>query len=98
MAALAAGILLACLLTAAAISDPPVLPTLAVGAAGALIMLLATSQKRWELTLHAAAAVLLGVVSGCAEDRIWWLAMVAVAGAVGTFAMAALRSGSSFVQ
>jgi two-component system NtrC family sensor kinase len=92
MAALAAGILLACLLTAAAISDPPVSPTLAVGAAGALIMVLATSQKRWELTLHAAAAVLLGIVAGWAEDRIWWLAVAAVAGAVGTFAMAALRS------
>ena len=93
MAALAAGILLACLLAGAAISDPPIFPTLAAGAAGALIMLLATSQKRWELTLHAAAAVLLGLVAVWAEDRIWWLAVVAMAGAVGTFAMAALRSG-----
>ena len=92
MAAVAAGILLACLLAAAAISDPPVSPTLAVGAAGALIMVLATSQKRWELTLHAAAAVLLAMVAGWAEDRVWWLAVVAVAGAVGTFALAALRS------
>ncbi|MEP7227176.1 MAG: ATP-binding protein [Gemmatimonadales bacterium] len=92
MAAVAAGILLACLLAAAAISDPPVSPTLAVGAAGALIMVLATSQRRWELTLHAAAAVLLGMVAGWAEDRMWWLAVVAVAGAVGTFALAALRS------
>ena len=92
MAAVAAGILLACLLAAAAISDPPVSPTLAVGAAGALIMVLATSQKRWELTLHAAAAVLLAMVAGWAEDRVWWLAVVAVAGAVWTFALAALRS------
>ncbi len=92
MAALAAGILLACLLAAAAIAHPPVAPTLALGAAGALIMVLATSRKPWELTLHAAAAVLLGIVAGWAEDRIWWLAVVAVAGAVGTFAMSAIRS------
>jgi len=92
MAAVAAGVLLACLLTAAAIADPPVSPTLAVGAVGALIILLATSHKRWELILHAAAAVLLGIVAGWAEDRVWWLAVVAVAGAVGTFAMAAVRS------
>ena len=92
MAALAGGILLACLLTAAAIGDPPVSPTLAVGGFGVLIILLATSQRRWELPLHAAAAVLLGIVAGWAEDRIWWLAVVAIAGAVGTFALAALRS------
>jgi len=55
-------------------------------------MLLATSQPRWELPLHAAAAVLLGIVAGWAEDRLWWLAVVAVTGAVGTFAMAVLRS------
>ncbi len=55
-------------------------------------MLLASSQKRWEPSLHAAAAVLLVIVAGWAEDRIWWLAVVAVAGAVGTFAMAAVRS------
>ena len=71
LAAIAAGILLACLLTAAAITDPPVSPTLAIGAAGALIMLLASSPKPWELSLHAAAAVLLIIVAGWAEDRIW---------------------------
>ncbi|MEO8088964.1 MAG: ATP-binding protein [Gemmatimonadales bacterium] len=54
--------------------------------------MLATSQNRWELTLHVAAAVLLGIVAGWAEDRIWWVAVVAIAGAVGTFALAALRS------
>ena len=92
MAALAAGILLACLLAAAAFSHPPIALTLVVGAAGALI-LLAASQRGWELPLHAAAALLLGMVAVWAEDRIWWLAVVAVAGAVGTFAVAALRSG-----
>jgi two-component system NtrC family sensor kinase len=92
LAALAAGILLACLLAAAALGDPPMSPTLAVGGLGALIILLATSQKRWEITLHVAAAVLLMVVAAWAEDRISWLAGVAVAGAVGTFALAALRS------
>ena len=92
MAALAAAILLACLLTAAALGDPPVSPTLALGGLGALIILLAPSRRRWEPLLHAAAAVLLGIVAGWAEDRIWWLAVVAVAGAVGTFAFAARRA------
>ncbi|MEA2723185.1 MAG: hypothetical protein QOH59_956 [Gemmatimonadales bacterium] len=92
MAAVAAGILLACLLAAAALADPPVSPTLAVGGLGVLIILFATSQKRWEIILHAAAAVLLLVVAAWAEGRIWWLSVVAVAGTVGTFAVSALRS------
>lgn len=62
------------------------------GAAGALILLLATWHPEWELTLHAAAAILLGMVAGWAEDRVWWLAVIAVAGAVGTFGMAAVRA------
>lgn len=57
-----------------------------------LIILLGTSQRRWELSLHAAAVVLLGIVAAWAEDRIWWLAVVAVVGAVGTFALAVLRA------
>lgn len=66
--------------------------TLAIGAAGSLILLLATWHREWELPLHAAAAILLGMVAGWAEDRVWWLAVVAVAGTVGTFGMAAVRS------
>jgi two-component system NtrC family sensor kinase len=91
-AAIAAGILLACVLAAAAVAKPPVLPTLALGAAGALILLLASWHREWESTLHVAAAILLGVVAGWTEDRVWWLAVVAITGAVGTFGMAALRS------
>jgi two-component system NtrC family sensor kinase len=53
---------------------------------------LATWQPQWELALHVAAAILLGMVAGWAEDRIWWLAAVAVGGAVATFGMAAVRA------
>ena len=38
------------------------------------------------------AAVLLGIVAAWTEDRIWWVAAVAVAAAVGTFGLAAVRS------
>lgn len=65
---------------------------MAIGAAGALILLLAIRHQEWELTLHAMAAVLLGIVAGWTEDRIWWLAAIAVAAAVGTFWIAAVRS------
>ncbi len=38
------------------------------------------------------AAVLLGIVAGWTEDRLWWVAAVAVATAVVTFGLAAVRS------
>ena len=75
-----------------AIADPPFGPTLAMSIGGALILVLATSQSRLGPPLHAAAAVLLGLVAWWAEDRIRWLAGFAVVSAVGTFALAALRS------
>ena len=40
------------------------------------------------------AAVLLGIVAGWAEDRIWWLTAVAMGTAVGSFWVAAVRSRS----
>ena len=63
-----------------------------IGAAGAVILLLAIRQKAWELTLHTAAVALLSLVAVWAEDRIWWLALIAIATAVGTFWVAVLRS------
>ena len=59
-----------------------------------LILLLAIRHNEWELTLHAMAAVLLGMVAGWAEDRIWWLTALAMGTAVGSFWVAAVRSRS----
>jgi hypothetical protein len=70
MAALAAGLLLACLLIAAAIAHPPVTLTLGLGAAGALILALSVSHRQWDTVLHLAAVALLGVVAAWAEDRV----------------------------
>ena len=60
------------------IADPPVALTLGLGRAGALILLLATAHRHGSSPLHLAAAVLLGIVAGWAEDRVWWLAVLAV--------------------
>jgi two-component system NtrC family sensor kinase len=98
MAALASGLLLACLLIAAAIAHPPATLTLGLGAAGALILVLATSHRQWEPALHLAAVVLLGIMAGWAEDRVGWLAALAVAGAVGSFAVSALASRRRTVE
>ncbi len=92
MAALSAAVLLACVLAAAAIGTPPLLPTLLIGASGLLILLLATQHPEWELALHTITAGLLGVMAGWSEDRIWWIAVVSVATAIGTFCIAALRA------
>ena len=43
-------------------------------------------------------AVLLGMVAGWTEDRLWWVAAVAVATAVGTFGLAAVRSRAGTVE
>ncbi len=63
-----------------------------MGVAGALVLLLAAWHPEWELTLHVAAAILLGMVAAWAEDRVWWLAVIAVTAAIGTFAMTALKA------
>ncbi len=80
------------MLTAAAVADPPLWPALVAGGSAAIILLLATWQTQWEIPLHAAAAILLGAVGGWAEDRVWWLAVIALTGAVGTFAWSAFRA------
>jgi len=92
MAALAAAILLSCILAAAVLGRPPLIPTLLLAAAGALILLLALRQPAWEMALHAGAAALLGIVAGWTEDRIWWIAAVSVTTAIVTFWIAALRA------
>ncbi len=92
MAAVAAAGLLACVLAAAVLSSPPLLPALLLTAAGALVLLLAIRQPGWELGLHAAAAALLGIVAGWTEDRIWWIAALSIATAIGTFWIAAVRA------
>jgi two-component system NtrC family sensor kinase len=91
VAALAAGSLLACVAIAAAIASPPLIPTLGLGAA-ATLLLLSSWRKAWELPLHLAATVLLGVVAWWAEDRVWWLALLAVSSIFITFWIAVLRS------
>ncbi len=82
------------------VAELPVPLALTAGGAGALILLLALWRRDWEPTLHVAAAILLGMVAGWAEDRVWWLAVVAVMGAVGTFGMAAFgaRQGARDAQ
>src|SRR5215210_825898 len=92
MAALAAAILLSCILAAAVLGRPPLIPTLLLAAAGALILLLALRQPAWEMALHAGAAALLGVVAGWTEDRIWWIAALSVVTAIATFWIAAMRA------
>ena len=80
------------MLTAAAVAQLPLALTLAASTAGALILLLTLWRRDWEPALHVAAAILLGMVAGWAEDRVWWLAVAAVTGAVGTFGMAAFTA------
>lgn len=92
MAAVAAAVLLTCVLAAALLGSPPILPALLLAGAGALVLLLAIRQPGWEPGLHAAAAVLLGIVAGWTEDRIWWIAALSIATAVVTFWIAAVRA------
>jgi len=56
----------------------PSLLTFVAGLAGALIVLLAAWRREWEVPLHATALSLLGVVVWFANERIWWLALLAV--------------------
>jgi hypothetical protein len=56
----------------------PGLVTVACGIAAGLILLLTVWRREWEVPLHAFAATLLGVLAWLANDRIWWLAVVAV--------------------
>jgi two-component system NtrC family sensor kinase len=91
VAALAAGSLLACVAIAAAVAAPPLILTLGLGAA-ATLLLLSSWRKEWEFPLHLAAATLLCVVAWWAEDRVWWLALLAVFSIFVTFWIAVIRS------
>jgi two-component system, NtrC family, sensor kinase len=65
-------------LIASELGGMPSLLTAMAGLAGALIVLLAAWRQQWEVPLHAIAVTLLGVVVWAADDRIWWLALIAV--------------------
>ncbi|MGH7528103.1 MAG: ATP-binding protein [Gemmatimonadales bacterium] len=69
----------------------PRLLTLFIGIAGALIVLLAAWRREWEVPLHAVGATLLGVVAWLADDRVWWLAALAVLNISGSFWVAITR-------
>ena len=69
----------------------PGLVTVGLGLSAALILMLAVWRKEWEVPIHACAATLLGVVAWAANDRVWWLAVVAVVNIAGSFWVAITR-------
>jgi two-component system NtrC family sensor kinase len=69
----------------------PGLLIVGVGISAALILLLAVWRKEWEVPIHACAATLLGIVAWAANDRVWWLAVVAVVNIAGSFWVAIMR-------
>jgi two-component system, NtrC family, sensor kinase len=89
--ALVAWALLASALIGALLGGLPGLVTIALGIAAALVLLLAVWRREWEVPLHAAAATLLGGVAWLANDRIWWLAVLAVVSISGSFWVAIAR-------
>jgi two-component system, NtrC family, sensor kinase len=79
-------------LAGASIGNPPLIPTIAVGLGGALVLLLAIRKREWDLPLHAAAVTLLALVAVWGHGRLWWLAGLAAGGIVGTFWIAVVRA------
>ncbi len=67
------------------------LVTAGLGIAAGLILMLAVWRKEWEVPLHAFAATLLGAVAWLANDRVWWLAAIAVVNIAGSFWVAIAR-------
>ncbi|HEX3274789.1 MAG TPA: ATP-binding protein [Gemmatimonadales bacterium] len=65
--------------------------TIALGIAAGLILLLTVWRREWEVPLHAFAATLLGVVAWFANDRVWWLAAIAVVTIASSFWIAIAR-------
>ncbi|HET7241153.1 MAG TPA: ATP-binding protein [Gemmatimonadales bacterium] len=89
--AIAAYALLASALVASTLGGLPSVLTIFLGIAGALIVLLAAWHREWEVPLHAIGATLLGVVAWFADDRIWWVAVLAVLNISGSFWVAITR-------
>ena len=89
--AIAAYALLASALVASTLGGLPSVLTVFLGMAGALIVLLAAWRREWEVPLHAVGATLLGVVAWFADDRIWWVAVLAVLNISGSFWVAITR-------
>jgi two-component system NtrC family sensor kinase len=69
----------------------PGLVTIGCGIAAGLILLLTVWRREWEVPLHAFAATLLGVYAWLANDRAWWLALVAVVTIAASFWIAIVR-------
>jgi two-component system NtrC family sensor kinase len=69
----------------------PGLLIVGVGISAALVLLLAVWRKEWEVPIHACAATLLGIVAWAANDRVWWLEVVAVVNIAGSFWVAIMR-------
>ncbi|MBA2459004.1 MAG: GAF domain-containing protein, partial [Gemmatimonadales bacterium] len=78
-------------LAASAMGGMPQLATLAAGIVGGLIVLLAAWRREWEVPLHAIGATMLGVIAWVANERIWWLAVLAVLTISGSFWVALAR-------
>ncbi|HEX6616441.1 MAG TPA: ATP-binding protein [Gemmatimonadales bacterium] len=89
--ALVAWALLVSALVGKLLGGLPGLLTIALGIAAGLILLLAVWRREWEVPLHAGAATLLGAVAWLANDRIWWLAVLAVVAISGSFWVAITR-------
>ncbi|HWB40769.1 MAG TPA: ATP-binding protein [Gemmatimonadales bacterium] len=69
----------------------PSVLTFVAGLAGALIVLLAAWRREWEVPLHAVAVSLLGVIVWFADERVWWLALLAVVTVSASFWVAIAR-------
>lgn len=70
--------------------------TVVIGIGGALIVLLAAWRREWEVPLHAVAATMLGVVAWSADDKVWWIAVIAVVNISGSFWVAIMRGRRRF--
>ena len=89
--ALVAWALLVSSLLGSLLGGLPGLVTLGLGISAGLILLLALWRREWEVPLHAVAVTLLGMVAWLANDRVWWLALVAVLAISGSFWVAIAR-------